>query len=187
VGRSKHWSSTQTCWAPSSGPYLAEVAGSLSKAVADKGLNSLQAADIVSAAAESMTRNPELFAKLEDNLSAAVLQAVIQASDKSQLKLAAGATLVEIVREVFGGVARYGASFAEHNAVDKLGAKLEEALSAGLTLAEKELGRQLDRPAVPAVLGGVVENLLCGELVDLDSKSKNFQKLFNDLASAATA
>jgi hypothetical protein len=116
-----------------------------------------------------------------------VLQAVIQASDKSQLKLAAGATLVEIVREVFGGVARYGASFAEHNAVDKLGAKLEEALSAGLTLAEKELGRQLDRPAVPAVLGGVVENLLCGELVDLDSKSKNFQKLFNDLASAATA
>ena len=96
-----------------------------------------------------MTRNPELFAKLEDNLSVAVLQAVLQASDKCQLKLAAGVTLVEIVREVFGGVARYGASFAENKGVDKLGATIEEALSASLTLAEKELGRQLDRPAVP--------------------------------------
>ena len=64
------------------GPYLAEVAGSLSKAVADNGLSSLQAADIVSAVAEAMTRNPELFAKLEDNLSVTVLKAVLEASDK---------------------------------------------------------------------------------------------------------
>jgi hypothetical protein len=169
------------------GPYLAEVAGSLSKAVADNGLSSLQAADVVSAAAEAMTRNPELFAKLKDNPGTVVLQAVLQASDKSQLNLAAGATLVETVREVFGGVARYGASFAEENGVDKLGATLEEALSAGLTLAERELGRRLDRTAVPAVLGGVVENVLRGELADLDPKSKNFQKLFNQLAAAATA
>ena len=138
------------------GPYLAEVAGLLSKAVADKGLNSLQAADIASAVADSMTRNPELFAKLGDNLSVIVLKAVLGATGKDHLKLASGDTLVEIVHEVFGGVARYGASFAENKGVDNLGATLEEALSAGLTLAEKELGRQLDQPAVPAILGGVV-------------------------------
>ena len=169
------------------GPYLIEMAGSLSQTVAANGLSSLRAADLVSAVAESMTRNPELFAKLEDNLPAAVLQAVLQASDKSQLKLAAGATLVEVVQEVFGGVARYGASFTEKNGVDKLGATLEEVLSAGLTLAEKELGRQLDRPAIPVVLGGVVRGFLRGELTDLDPKSKNFQKVFDQLAAAATA
>lgn len=169
------------------GPYLAEMAGSLAKAVADKGLSSLQAADVVTAATEAMTRNPELFARLEDNLSAAVLQAVLQASDKSELKLAAGDTLVEIVHEVFVSVACYGATFAETKGVDELGATLEDALSAGFTVAEKELGRQLDRPAIPVVLGGVVRGFLRGELTDLDPKSKNFQKVFNQLAAAAMA
>ena len=169
------------------GPYLAEVAGSLSEAVADKGLNSLQSADIASAVADSMTRNPELFAKLGDNLSVIVLKAVLGATGKDQLKLASGDTLVEIVHEVFGGVACYGASLVENKGVDKFGAALEEALSAGLTLAENELGRKLDRPAIPVVLGGVARGLLRGELADLDPKSKNFQKLFNELAAAATA
>ena len=155
--------------------------------MADKGLTSLQAADLVSVGAEAMARNPELFAKLKDNLSVSVLKAVLQATDKSHLKLATGDMLIEVVHEVFGAVACYGASFAEGKGADKLGATLEEALSAGLTLAEKNLGRQLDRPAIPSVLGGVVRNLLQGELSDVDPKSKNFQKLFDQLAAAATA
>ena len=169
------------------GVYLGEAAGLLSKAVADKGLSSLQAADVVSTAAESMTRNPELFAKLSDNLSVVVLQATLGATGKSQLKLAAGATLVEIVHEVFGSVARYGVSFVNEKGVNKLGTTLEEGLSGGLILAEKELGRQLDRSAVPMVLGGVVRALLLGEITGFDSKSENFQKLFKELAAAATA
>jgi hypothetical protein len=75
---------------------------------------------------------------------------------------------------------------AESKGVDKLGATIEEALSASLILAEEELGRQLDRSGVPSVLGGVVQNLLRGELTDLDPKSKSFQKLFETLAVAAT-
>ena len=169
------------------GPYLGEVAGLLSKTVADKGLSSLQAADLVSVGAEAIARNPELFAKLKDNLSVAVLKAVLQATGKSQLKLAAGDTLIEVAHEVLGAVACNGASLAKSKGVDKLGATIEEALSASLILAENELGRQLDRTAVPNVLGGVVQNLLRGELTDLDPKSKNFQNLFNELAVAATA
>jgi hypothetical protein len=169
------------------GPYLGEVAGLLSKAVADKGLTSLQAADLVSVGAEAMARNPELFAKLKDNLSVSVLNAVLQATDKSQLKLVAGDTLIEVAHEVLGAVACNGASLAESKGVDNLGATIEEALAASLTLAEKELGRQIDRSAVPSVLGGVVQNVLRGELTDLDPKSKNFQKLFETLAVAATA
>ena len=168
------------------GPYLGEVAGLLSKAVADKGLTSLQAADLVSVGAEAMARNPELFAKLKDNLSVTVLNAVLQATDKSQLKLVAGDTLIEVAHEVLGAVACNGASLAESKGVDKLGATIEEALSASLILAEEELGRQLDRSGVPSVLGGVVQNLLRGELTDLDPKSKSFQKLFETLAVAAT-
>ena len=91
------------------------------------------------------------------------------------LKLACGETVVEIVHEVFGGVACYGASLTENKGIDELGATLEEALSAGLTLAEKELGRKLDRPAIPIVLGGVVGNLLRGELTNVDPKSENFR------------
>ena len=169
------------------GVYLGEAAGLLSKAVADKGLSSLQAADVVSTAAESMTCNPELFAKLSDNLSVAVLQAILRAIGKSQLKLATGATLVEIVHEVFGSVARYGANFVNEKGVNELGATLEEGLSGGLFLAEKELGRQLDRSAMPAVLGGMVRALLLGELTSFDPTSKDFQKLFQELTAAVTA
>jgi len=169
------------------GPYLGEVAGLLSKTVADKGLTSLQAADLVSVGAEAMARNPELFAKLKDNLSVTVLNAVLEVTDKSELKLVAGDTLIEVAHEVLRAVACNGASLAESKGVDKLGATIEEALSASLTLVEDELGRQLDRSAVPSVLGGVVQNVLRGELTDLDPKSKNFQKLFETLAVAATA
>ncbi len=169
------------------GPYLGEVAGLLSKAVADKGLTSLQAADLVSVGAAAMARNPELFAKLKDNLSVTVLNAVLEATDKSELKLVAGDTLIEVAHEVLVAVACNGAGLAESKGVDKLGATIEEALTASLILAEKELGRRLDRSAVPSVLGGVVQTLLRGELTDLDPKSKNFQKLFNELATAATA
>jgi hypothetical protein len=166
---------------------LGEVAGLLSKTVADNGLTSLQAADLVSVGTEAMARNPELFAKLKDNLSVTVLNAVLEATDKSELKLVAGDTLIEVAHEVLRAVACNGASLAESKGVDKLGATIEEALSASLTLVEDELGRQLDRSAVPRILGGVVQNVLRGELTDLDPKSKNFQKLFETLAVAATA
>jgi len=168
------------------GPYLGEVAGLLSKTVADKGLTSLQAAVLVSVAAEAVARNPELFAKVEDNLSVAVLKAVLQATGKSQLKLVVGDTLIEVAHQVLGAVACNGASLAENEGVDKLGAAIEKALSASLILAEKELGRQLDRSAIPSVLGGVVQSFLRGELTEFDPKSKNFQKLFKTLAVAAT-
>jgi hypothetical protein len=77
-------------------------------------------------------------------------------------------------------------SLAESKGVDKLGATIEEALSASLTLAEKNLANSSIDP-VPSVLAALCKCCLRGELTDLDPKSKNFQKLFETLSVAATA
>ncbi len=168
------------------GPYLGEVAGLLSKKVAEKGLTSLQAAEMFPAVTDAMLRNPRLFAELDENLSATVLEAVINATDKTQFTSAAGLTLVDVAHEVFASVARHGASFVAKNGTRKLGTTLTDALTAGLTLADEELGRLFDKSDLPLVIGGIVRTLLLGNRVELNPKSKNFKKLFTELADAVT-
>ncbi len=171
------------------GPYVAELAGLLAQQVKDHGLAALQAADLMDAAIEAMLRNAQLFAALEKNVATAVLQAVLTAADQGQgtagqIKLLAGATLVEVAGDVLAAVARYGAGFVENNSVKLLGDRVAEVLTAGLERAAKEMGRRMDHSALPAVLAALVRKLLRGELADLDPESENFKKLFSEIAEA---
>jgi hypothetical protein len=171
------------------GPYVAELAGLLAQQVKDKGLAALQAANLMDAAIEAMLRNAQLFAALEKNVAATVLQAVLTAADEGQgtagqIKLLAGATLVEVAGDVLAAVARYGAGFVEKNSVKLLGDRVAEVLTAGLARAAKEMGRRMDHAALPTVLAALVRKLLRGELADLDPESENFKKLFSEIAEA---
>lgn len=174
------------------GPYVAELAGLLAQQVKDHGLAALQAANLMEVAIEAMLRNPQLFATMEKNVATAVLQAILKAADEGQgnagqLKLLAGAALVEVTRAVLAIVARHGTGFVENNSVKLLADRVTETLSAGLERAGKELGRRMDQAALPAVLAALVRKLLRGELADLDPESENFKKLFSEIADATIA
>ena len=155
----------------------------------DQGLAALQAADLIDAAVQAMLRNPQLFAALEKNVAVAVVDAILKAADDGegkagQIKLLAGATLVDVAREVLAIVARHAAGFVENNSVKLLADRVQETISAGLARAAKEMGRRLDRSALPEVLATLVGKLLRGELADLDPESENFKKLFSEIADA---
>jgi len=137
-----------------------------------------------------MLRNQQLFAALEKNVAGAVLQAVMKAAHSGdgtagQIRLLAGATLVEVARAVLAVVARYGMSFVENNTIKQLTDQLTETLSAGLERAAKELGRRMDQADLPEVLAALIRKLLRGEISNADPKSENFKKLFSELADAA--
>jgi hypothetical protein len=174
------------------GPHLAELSGQLATAVAAKGLNALQAADLVSAATEAILRNPQFLAATEQNVASKVLQAVLKAGKApddatSQVHLLAGATLVEVTRLVLGVVARHGAAFLDNHNLKRLSDGITATLSAGLERAAIEIGRRMDRSALPLVLTTLVGKFLKGELDDLNPQSDDFITLFNDIADASLA
>ena len=166
------------------GPYVAQTAGLLGKLVADKSLTGVQAADVISAAAESMLANPAIFAHWKENVASRVVQVIVDVSGGDKTGVLAGASVVELVRRVFAVLARYGMSFVENKPAKELGDAIAVVLEAGLQRAAKELGRRLDYSDVPAVLADLVMKLVKGEIADLDPESENFKKLFSSLADA---
>ena len=171
------------------GPYVAELAGDLATRVASRGLAATQAADLLSAVIEVTLRNQPLFAMLEKNVVSIVLDSILDVANDTkttagQVKLLAGATLVDVTREVVATVARYGTSFVENNSVKALADQLETTLEAGLNRANKELGRRMDQAAIPFVLAALVRKLLRGELPNPDPESENFKKTFSEITDA---
>lgn len=157
---------------------LAEFAGQLAALVKQRSLTGVDASAIATAAAEAMLRNPILFDKLKGNLAGAILDAVLQAADDDPAKLLAGSTLVSTVREVLNSVAAHARDVVSGQTLDNFIAALATVLSDGLTRAEKELGRNLDLPALPAILNQLVAAWLRGGGAPLNPTSAAFDQLF---------
>jgi hypothetical protein len=162
-------------------------AGKLARLVADKSLTKIQASDIAAAGAEAVLLNPDIFIKYENKLTEAVVDAVLEAAEDNDANLLYGATLVDLVLQLIDTVSCYGLAMVDGGPVDALMGKLKEVLTAGLTKAEAELGRQLDLPALPAVLSGLVAATARGELSEIDPNDQKFKDLFSDLALRAVA
>lgn len=165
---------------------IADFAGSVAKLVEAKTLTGLEASAIVSAAVESMLRNPILFDEAEDNLAGAVLDAVLGAAGQQQVKLIAGATLVATLREVLLVIARNGKPQVSQP-MDQFTSRLTEVVVAGLKAAEAELGHRLDMPAIPQAIAGLVGAWARGELATLDPNTRAFQDLFAALCTTVKA
>jgi len=166
------------------GPIVADLAGQVGKLVTSRTLTGIQGADLITAAADAIMRNPGLFGKVEDKIASTVLSSVVKGTKGDKTGLLTGAALVELVSEVFLTLSRRGRDLITNSTQAELAAKLSETVAAGLARAEKELGRRLDAAALPAVVAGLVAAVARGELADIDPESGKFKELFAQLAEA---
>ena len=164
---------------------LSGFAGEVAMQVGKGTLGSIQATDMIDAAAAAVLRNPDLFAKLEGKVATAVLSGVMQGSQASQLKLLGGNLLVETLAETLRVVAVRGRDMVETKTEEALVTKVADTVSAGLALSNRELGRRLDVTCVPLVLAGLVAAVARGEIKSLDASDAKFQAVFGLLAEAA--
>jgi hypothetical protein len=133
---------------------------------------------------DAMLRNPVLFARWKDDVATRVVETVLAATGGDPQRLVAGAAEVELTRRVLVAFARHGMGFVENRTFKDLVAQLAKVLDSGLARAGKELGRRLDHPEVPVVIGELVVKLLRGELGDIDPESENFKKAFSALTDS---
>ncbi len=166
------------------GPVVADLAGQVAKLVTARTLTGIQGADLITAAAGAIMRNPELFGKVEDKIASTVLAGVVKGTRGDKTGLLAGAALVDLVTEIFLTLSRRGRDLIANSTQKELAAKLSETVAAGLARAEKEIGRRLDLPALPAVLAGLVAAVARGELADIDPENGKFKEVFAQLAEA---
>jgi hypothetical protein len=166
---------------------LAGFAGEIATLVGKGTLGSVQATDVIDAAAAAVLRNPELFAKLEGKVATAVLRGVMQGSQTSPLKVLGGKLLVDTLAETLRVVAVRGRDLVETKKEEALVTKVADTVSAGLALSQRELGRRLDVTCVPLVLAGLVAAVARGEINSVDANDAKFQAVFGVLAEAAIA
>lgn len=160
---------------------VAEFAGRLAELVRARTLTGLDAAAIASAAVQTLLHNPVLFDEARSNLATATLNAVLQAADHSPTRLLAGRTLVDTVREVLAALARYGKARLQSAPFEEAVEQLQEVLQDSLAQVSSELGRRLDLPAVPPVIGGLVAAWARGDFAKVDPDTPAFRDLLTRL------
>lgn len=166
---------------------VASFAGNVSKLVEEKKLSGIQGSQLIEAALKSMAENPELFLELERKLGEEVLNAVVSVAGIRPGHLVAGASLIQITREVLSALSRNGKASLENQTSVEMVASLEKLLDAGLARAEKEIGHTLALPSLPPVLGLLVESWAKGNISHIDPENDNFKKLFVELTTQAAA
>lgn len=164
---------------------VASLAGKVAGLVKENTITGVRASDLMGALTTALAENPELYLKLERKLAEGVLEAIMSATSDRPLGLVAGVTLVELVREVVSAIARGGEAGLKNHALSVLLEQLEALLGAGLTRAQKELGSTLSLPALPKVIGLLVQTWTRGQVLALDADNDNFKALFRDLAKRA--
>ena len=160
---------------------MREFASLLAARVREHSLTALQAASLVSAAAQAALRHPELFGKTATGLPGIVLNALLTAAANDPQSLLRGDALVELAQRLLALFAQRGRDKVE-TMLPELEAKLAEVVEAGLARAAKELGRILDRNSLPATLALLVSAWLQDRIAVVDPDAPAFKKLFADLA-----
>jgi hypothetical protein len=164
---------------------LSALCGQLGKLVAAKTLNGIQAAELITAAADAVLRNPALFVRFEGNLATAVVTGVLKGAGSSELKLIGGQMLVELAGEVLRVVARRGRDMVEGATEKALADRIAATVEVGLDRAERELGYRVDRTRLPWVLAQLVAAVARGEVASIDPENPKFKEVFAQLAEAA--
>jgi hypothetical protein len=166
---------------------IAEFTGRLAELVQQRTLTGLDASAIASGAVETLLRNPGLFDEARSNLATAALNAVLQAADRSPATWLAGRTLVDTVREVLAALARYGKAQLQSAPFEVAVERLQEVLEDSLAQVSTELGRRVDLPGVPPVLGGLVAAWARGDFVKVDPEAPAFRDRLTHLFATAGA
>jgi hypothetical protein len=160
---------------------VADFSSRLAELVQARTLTGLDASAIAVAAIETLLNNPALFDAARSNLATAVLNAVLQVAGDDEAKLLTGATLVGTVREVLAALARCGKVQVESATLAEVTERLAEVIQDALAQAEAELGRRVDLPGLPPVIGGLVAAWARGDFVKIDPGAPAFRELLGRL------
>jgi hypothetical protein len=166
------------------GAAMAEFTSAMARHVGET-FTSLQAADLITSTAETMSRNPTLFNQSDGKLAGALVNAIIAGAKASPVQLLNGTTLVGASSEILNLFALRGRDAVAKTPVKDLSAKVEAAVAAGLKRAENEIGHRTDRAHLPRLLAGLVAAILAGDAIAMDADDDQFAALFNRLAEAA--
>jgi hypothetical protein len=162
-----------------------EFSGRLAELVNARSLTGLDASALATAVLETLLRNPALFDGASSNLATATLNAVLRVADADPDKLLVGATLVETVREVLAALARSGRTRMQTLPLAQATGLLEEVVGGALTQVAAELGRRVDVPGLPAMVGGLVAAWARGDFVKLEAAAPDFREELGRLLVAA--
>ncbi len=166
---------------------IATFTEQLADLVETRTITGLDASAIAEAVIETLLRNSSLFDEARSNLASATLAAVIRATGNDPAKLLVGQTLVNTIRHVLGAVATYGKAQLQIATLADATAKLSEVVEDALTEVSEEVGRRVDLPAVPPVIGGIVAAWAQGDFVQIEPDSPAFRELLARLVATATA
>jgi hypothetical protein len=166
------------------GTAVQSVAATLAGMVGSNQLTAAVAAQLADAAIGAIVRNPALFSGLQKDVAGAVLRAVQAAVPNTAAQPWAPRLLVQLARTVLASVARRGGRQVDTNTVEELQQWLQQVLDGGLQLAAVRLGGNLDLDDLPAVLSGLLDRALQGNLPSFNSQDETFQKAFDAIASA---
>ncbi len=166
---------------------VADFSGRLAELVQARTLTGLDAAAIAGTAVETLLHNPALFDEAKSNLAVAVLNAVMRVAGDDQAKLLAGDLLVQTIGQVLAALARSGQAQVQGVALTPVTEQLAAIIEDAFNQASGELGRRLDLPALPAVVGGLVAAWARGDFAKIDPASPAFRELFGKLIQSATS
>lgn len=158
----------------------------LAELVKARTLTGLDASAIATAAIETLLRNPALFDSARSNLATATLNAVLRVAGDDPAGLLVGATLVDTLREVLAALARFGRTLTQSAALAEVTDQLAEVIADALAQVAAELGRRVDLPGLPPVIGGLVGAWARGDFVKIDPASPAFRELLGRLLLVST-
>lgn len=170
-------------------PY-AEVIGDLAGRLADRvrtgSTTGLEAQYLIAVITETVAANPDVLANLQNRLTIAIVDKVLDKVSENQNKALAAIALLPVVESVLSVVAMRGENLLSGTSVEELTSNIGDVVNSGLTAAARELGRQLDLPTVPVVVMALIEAWARGEITTVDLESESFNMAFAKLAAWAS-
>ena len=157
---------------------VSKVAQVLAGNLADGKLTTVEVEETLKLAAEIIASNPELLVKHENELAAKVLSAVLEKILADDIIRIRRLDLVDVLAEVLAVVAAHGKGLRGDDPVDKLVTRIAVVIDVGLQQSGRELGKLLDRTAVPLVLASLLRRWALDGVETLDINDPRFQHLF---------
>jgi hypothetical protein len=166
---------------------VGKVAQVVAEPLRDGRLATGEAGQILRLTAEIIASNPKLLVKEEDELAARVLGAVLDKLLAEETLRLRGPDLVNLLAETLAVLAAHGKGLLGDEPVDRLVTRVEVVIEAGLDKANRELGRLLDRSAVPLVLAALLRRWALDQVETLDITDPRFDRLFAEIVSVVAA
>jgi hypothetical protein len=169
-------------------PYVvADCSERLAELVASKKIHRIHAAEIITVASRAVVLNPILFNQTQEGLAGEVIRIVVEAAQKDDKKLIAGAALAEVVRYVLDAVAFHGIALMNSGSFAEFSDKAAKILDAGLILGAERLGRNLSLSSLPMMLSDLIAALLKDDIAAIDPNDPQFIGVFDHLIERLTA